>query len=69
MSNIENRASLQYKYKGKPVGMNCMGKVYDPHMLDDTRICAKTSEALTSQHIARCSKSPDILSASDFAGC
>ena len=67
MSNIQNRAILPDEYKGKPFGMEGMSEGYDPHMLDVTQICAKSCEALTSQHIARCLKSPGIVSGSDVA--
>ena len=44
-----------------------MAKGYNSHILDVTRIWAKSGEAVTSQHIAWCWKSSRILSASDVA--
>ena len=67
MSNIGNRAIVRDKYKGKRFGMKGMEEGYNSHMLDVTRICAKTGEAVTSQLIVWCWKSSGILSASDLA--
>ena len=44
-----------------------MSEGYDPHMMDVTRICGKSWEAVTSQDIARDWKSTGILSASDVS--
>ena len=67
MSNIENRAILRDKDKGKPYGMKVMAEGYNWHILDVTRICTKSGEAVTSHHIASCWKSSGILCASDVA--
>ena len=52
MSNIENRAILFDKYKGKPFGTKRVAESYDSHMVDVTLICTKSCEAVTPQHIA-----------------
>ena len=65
MSNIENRATLCDKYKGKPSEMKSMSEGYDPRMLHVMQICWKSWEAVTSQNIARWCRLSSILSASD----
>ena len=65
MSNIEYRVILRNNYNGKASGSNDMAERYDSHMRNFTRICGKSLEAVTSQHISWCWKSYGILSPSD----
>ena len=60
MSNTENRSNLREKYERKPSGMQGMSEGYDAYMLNVTRICTKSWEAVTSRHIARNQKSSSI---------
>ena len=54
MNKIKIRVILRDNNKGKIYEMKGMEEGYDSQVLDFTRICAKSWESVTSQHIDWC---------------